>query len=216
MEIIVVDGGSTDKTAEIAEGFSSVKVLLSPKRGRAAQMNFGAEISSGEVLLFLHGDTILPPGWEKAITECLLKKTVQGGCFSVTLSNERIIYRLSCMVWNSKTRFLRIFTGDQGIFVRKVFFERVGGFPDVPLMEDVLFSDSMRKAGTRATRKKVEISARYWEKWGPYRTILLMWYTKYLFRRGMSPEELAPYYREGKFSPFNKHTKSGQNSSGSR
>jgi hypothetical protein len=103
---------------------------------------------------------------------------------------------------NTWTPLFRGFTGDQGIFVRRAFFQEAGEFPPVPIMEDLIFSDKIRKAGMGFIRKKMTVSARKYEKEGPYKMTFLMWYLRILFRMGRNPEELAPYYREGKFPPL--------------
>jgi len=201
-EVIVVDGGSTDGTLQVIHSIEGVRLLSSPIKGRSAQMNYGAEISGGDVLLFLHADTLLPPGWKEGIIETLADVRIQGGCFGIALNNEGIIYRLTCLMMNTWTPLFRGFTGDQGIFVRRAFFQEAGEFPLVPIMEDLIFSDKIRKAGMGFIRKKITVSARKYEKEGPYKMTFLMWYLRILFRMGRSPEELAPYYREGKFPPL--------------
>ncbi len=201
-EIIIVDGGSRDGTFPLAASLTGVRTLRSPDPGRSKQMNFGASQSDGDILLFLHADTLLPNGWQEEIASSLVSDAIQGGCFTVALSNRHFVYRLTGAMINLRTILFRSFTGDQAIFVRRSFFEEAGGFPDVPLMEDLTFSDLMRRSGSVLIRKPVVTSARKWEKGGPLRTILLMWYLKFLFRRGRSPEELVSYYIQGKFPPL--------------
>ncbi len=201
-EIIVVDGGSRDGTFPLASSMEGARAILSPKQGRSQQMNFGVSQSDGDVLLFLHADTLLPAGWPDEIASALASDAVQGGCFTVTLSNRHFVYRLTGAMINLRTILFRSFTGDQAIFVRRSFFEKVGGFPDVPLMEDLMFADLMRNSGSALIKKPVITSARKWEKGGPLRTILLMWYLKFLFRIGRDPGELVSYYQQGKFPPL--------------
>ncbi|RMG59971.1 MAG: glycosyltransferase, partial [Deltaproteobacteria bacterium] len=172
-EVIVVDGGSRDRTREIAEKEKGVTLIASEKPGRALQMNEGARASSGDVLLFLHADTLLPRGWKEKILEALERNPDSpGGAFLVALSGDKLIYRITGAMINVRTLLFRSFTGDQGIFVRREFFRSAGGFPDVPIMEDLMLSDAMRPHGPVILRKKVVTSARRWEDWGPVRTIL--------------------------------------------
>ncbi len=202
-EVVVVDGGSTDRTIEIARARPGVTVTKGGRRGRAAQMNEGAKMCSGDTLLFLHADSTLPGGWPFLLGKKMRDAETVGGCFFVRLSGSRFIYRLIGWMINARTLLFRSFTGDQAMFMRREFFESTGGFPDVPLMEDLMMADRMRRGGKVAfIGKPVITSSRKWERWGPVRTIFLMWYIKTLFRTGRSPEKLAPYYREGEFPPL--------------
>lgn len=193
-EVIVVDGGSTDGSAEVAQAAGWVRLLSAP-RGRARQMNAGAAAAGGEVLVFLHADTSLPPTALADIRAALADARVVGGRFDVRLDSPRRIYRAVEALMNLRSRCTGIWTGDQAIFVRRAVFERLGGFPDIPLMEDVAFSRRLKRAGPRAClRSRVTSSARKWEQEGIVRTILLMWALRFLFLLGVSPARLHHWY----------------------
>jgi rSAM/selenodomain-associated transferase 2 len=193
-ELVVVDGGSTDGTTEVARAAGWVRVLAAP-RGRARQMNAGAVAAAGEVLLFLHADVALPPTALRDIQAVLADPRVVGGRFDVRLDNPRWVYRLVEAFMNARSRWTGIWTGDQAIFVRRAAFERLGGYPDIPLMEDVEFSRRLKRTGRRAAlRSRVLASARKWEREGALRTIVLMWALRFLYMAGVSPARLHRWY----------------------
>ncbi|MGH7804358.1 MAG: TIGR04283 family arsenosugar biosynthesis glycosyltransferase [Candidatus Binatia bacterium] len=192
-EVIVADGGSTDGTREIAAGVAD-RVIASA-RGRAAQMNAGAAVAQGEVLLFVHADTDMPAGFGAAIARAMRAPGVVGGCFDVALDDSRLAYRLIGTMISLRSRWTRLFTGDQAIFVRRDVFDRLGGYPEQPLMEDLALSIAMRRAGEIASlRVRVTTSARRWREHGVIRTVLLMWTLRGLYAAGVSPRILARYY----------------------
>ncbi len=192
-ERIVVDGGSADGTPEVAR-LHADRVLCS-ERGRAAQMNAGAAAATGDVLLFLHADTLLPRGFAAAIERALRDPAVVGGRFDVELQPSTPLLRLTAALINLRSRVSRISTGEQAIFVRRSVFEAIGGFPRLPLMEDVAFSRSLKRAGKVAClREKVVTSSRRWLADGVVRTILLMWTLRFLFFAGVSAERLCRWY----------------------
>jgi rSAM/selenodomain-associated transferase 2 len=193
-EIIVVDGGSGDGTPEVVAGQPGVRLLAGP-RGRARQMNAGARAAGGDTLLFLHADTWLPDGATAAIARALAEPGVVGGRFDVRLDSPRPMLRMVASLMNARSRLSGICTGDQGIFVRRADFEAVGGYPDIPLMEDIELSRRLKRRGRLgALRLRVTTSARKWEREGPLRTIGLMWALRFLHFCGVSPERLHRWY----------------------
>lgn len=200
-EVIVVDGGSTDGSAEAARALGWPRVLAAP-RGRGRQMNAGAAAAAGETLLFLHADTSLPPGALEEIGGALADPQVVGGRFDVRLDNPRPIYRAVELLMNLRSRWTGIWTGDQAIFVRRTVFQRLGGYADIPLMEDVEFSRRLKRAGRRVClHSRVLASARKWEREGPLRTIALMWALRFLYMLGASPARLHRWYYGRPSSP---------------
>ena len=198
-EIIIVDGGSTDGTLSLAQEFcartANVRIITAP-RGRARQMNEGAKASQGEILLFLHADTQLPAQAERIIESALGKHTAVGGRFNVRFDSASAWGRVISTFMNHRSRLTGIATGDQALFVRRHVFELLGGFSEIPLMEDIEFSSRLQQAGrTVAIRDSVITSFRRWDAEGPLRTILLMWTLRFLYWAGVSPHRLARVYR---------------------
>lgn len=142
-EIILVDGGSIDATCDIARHFEHIKILTAP-RGRASQMNAGARHANGEWLLFLHADTLLSARALSRIDE--LPETIQAGGFKHRFSGKAWGLRLISWLHNFRCRRTLVFYGDQALFIRRSLFEKIGGFPDVPILEDLLFGEQLRKA----------------------------------------------------------------------
>jgi rSAM/selenodomain-associated transferase 2 len=193
-EIIVADAGSDDGTREIAARVSGVTVLDCP-RGRARQMNAGAAAARGESLLFLHADTALPAGFEASIARALADPDVVGGRFDVRLDNPAWPYRLIGGLMNWRSRLSGISTGDQALFVRRAVFEALGGYLEIPLMEDIEFTSRLKRRGRLAAlRDRVVTSARKWEREGVLRTVLLMWTLRLLYACGVSPARLHRWY----------------------
>ena len=192
VEVIVVDGGSADDSAGRAAPLADL-VITAP-RGRGRQMNAGAERATGEVLLFLHADTVLP---DLAIEQ--IEAAVTGGAlwgrFDVRIDGVSAMLPIVAALMNGRSRLTGIATGDQAIFVTREAFARVGGFPDIPLMEDIAFSSAMRGVARPAClAEKVTTSGRRWEKHGVWRTILMMWWLRLRFWLGVSPQALAREY----------------------
>ena len=196
-EIIVVDGGSTDRTAEICQQFD-VKVMVSA-RGRARQMNSGAKAASGDILLFLHADTTLPNSAFDDIRLALGDSRYVGGRFDVELAGQHWMLKVIGAMINYRSRLSKVSTGDQAIFVRRFVFEQIGGYPDIPLMEDLAFCRMLRHTGEIACLKsRVMTSARRWEIDGVWRTILRMWALKLLYLAGVPPNRLKQYYADAR------------------
>jgi rSAM/selenodomain-associated transferase 2 len=194
-EVIVVDAGD-DGTVDLARSRAD-QVLRSPP-GRARQMNRGAAAASGDVLVFLHADTRLPPGADGTILQGLAASGRSWGRFDVRLSGRgpalRVIERL--MSWRS--RLTGIATGDQAIFVARELFEAVGGFPEIALMEDVALSRRLKREGPPlCLREAVVTSSRRWERHGVLRTVLLMWWLRLRYFFGADPRRLARDYGYG-------------------
>ena len=193
-DIVVVDGGSGDDTAAVVARLPG-PWLLESARGRAVQMNHGAREAGGDTLLFLHADTRLPDGAARAIEQALAEPGVVGGRFDVRFDNERPLFRVIAWFMNTRSRASGICTGDQAIFVRRADFEAVGGYPEIPLMEDIELSRRLKRRGNlRALRLRVTTSARKWEREGPLRTMGLMWALRFLHFCGVAPARLHRWY----------------------
>ncbi len=178
-EVIVVDGGSTDGTPDIARKYA--RVIEGP-RGRALQMNAGATEADGDVFLFLHADTILPLNAAQAIQQSLFDGSVVGGRFRVRLDNTGWRYRMVSWSINMRDSLIRGFTGDQAIFVRRDIFNNMGGYPPLALMEDLAFGRCMYQEGKVVRLPDYVItSARRWESGGVLRTVFLMWRLRLLY-----------------------------------
>lgn len=194
-ELILVDGGSTDRTVELAR--DRVDRILSARRGRAAQMNAGAAAVSGDVLLFLHADTILPAAYDAAIAAKMADPRVVGGRFDLTLLPGSPLLWLTGELINLRSRLSKIATGDQAIFVRRTVFEEIGGYEDIPLMEDVALTRVLKRRGRIAClRQRVVTSSRRWQRNGVVRTIALMWTLRALYFFGVPPSRLRRAYAD--------------------
>lgn len=194
VEIIVADGGSTDGSRELARPGAD-HVLVAP-RGRARQMNAGAAQAQGDVLLFLHADTELPPEADR-----LLSIALQGGAhwgrFDVRIEGRSRWLPVVAFMMNRRSRWTGIATGDQAMFVRRALFERLGGFPDQPLMEDIELSQRLLAQGLRPAclRGPVLTSGRRWDERGALRTMVLMWVLRWRYWRGASAQSIWEAYR---------------------
>ena len=192
VEVIVVDGGSADDSPARAAPLAD-RVITAP-RGRGRQMNAGAEQATGEVLLFLHADTVLPDLATERI-EAAVTGGALWGRFDVRIDGASVMLPIVAALMNGRSRLTGIATGDQAIFATREAFARVGGFPDIPLMEDIAFSSTMRRMARPAClAEKVTTSGRRWEKHGVWRTILMMWWLRLRFWLGVSPQALAREY----------------------
>lgn len=194
-EVIVVDGGSDDGTPELAR--PQADLVLSAGRGRATQMNVGARAASGQVLLFLHADTVLPPDFPALLENALRNPRVVGGRFDVRLDAEGRLFRIIETLMNLRSRLSRIATGDQAIFVRSRTFRELGGYREAELMEDLELSYRLKRQGELAClRERVVTSARRWQRDGIVRTIGLMWLLRLLYFIGVSPSYLKTFYAD--------------------
>jgi rSAM/selenodomain-associated transferase 2 len=191
-EIVVVDGGSSDRTVELLMG-SGLRVIASP-RGRARQMNAGAHATQAPVILFLHADTRLPASALNAISDAVAGGAA-AGCFSLRIDSHdpRLLLAARIITWRS--RLMTSASGDQAIFVTRTAFERVGGFADLALCEDLDLVARLRSAGRFVCLPdRVETSARRWQKHGVSRTIGLMWMLRLGYHLGVDPSTLHRWY----------------------
>jgi rSAM/selenodomain-associated transferase 2 len=192
-ELIVVDGGSRDGTAELAAPLCDRVLASSP--GRARQMNAGAAAASGEVLLFLHADTQLPPRADELIARAL-GRGARWGRFDVRIIGRSRWFPLIAAAMNLRSRLTGIATGDQALFVEAALFRQLGGYAELPLMEDIELSRRLRAVGRPAClRKPALTSGRRWDQHGVWRTVWLMWQLRWRYWRGEAPEALARAWR---------------------
>nr|WP_181210464.1 TIGR04283 family arsenosugar biosynthesis glycosyltransferase [Psychrobacter sp. D2]MBA2057939.1 TIGR04283 family arsenosugar biosynthesis glycosyltransferase [Psychrobacter sp. D2] len=207
-QVILVDGGSTDNSVAIAkeliEGLidSSPSVIseqvidwqiIESTAGRALQMNAGAELATGYVLLFLHADTQLPNHAIADITSAV--RQAAWGRFDVRLESSTWMLKVVSQMINWRSRFSGIATGDQAIFIKKSLFEQLGGYPQQPLMEDIELCKRLKAVGKPAClRSKVMTSARRWQQYGTWRTIGLMWHLRFDYWRGVSADNIKQRY----------------------
>jgi rSAM/selenodomain-associated transferase 2 len=193
IEVVVVDGGSRDATIQRAR-LRADKVISAP-RGRAVQMNAGAEKATGDILLFLHADTRLPSDAEHVLFNALERTGRVWGRFDVRIDSKAVLLRIVSAMMNLRSRLTRIATGDQAMFVKRDVFQKVGGFPPIELMEDIALSKLLKRIGPPlCLREHVLTSARRWEKNGALPTVLLMWRLRLGYFFGADPKELAQLY----------------------
>lgn len=195
-EIIVVDGGSTDGTPALAQQDVAVRVVEFGRASRASQMNAGAAVASGDLLLFLHADVRLPLSALADIRAALLAEHVVGGCFAFGFpANVTRAYCVYAWGINLRTRWFQTATGDQAIFVRRAVFERLGGYQTIPLMEDVELFNALKQQGSVALLSSaVCVSPRRWQQSGLVRTGLLMYALRLGYWLGVSPARLKRFF----------------------
>lgn len=190
-ELVVVDGGSTDRT--VAAAMPLCDQLLLGARGRATQMNLGGRVAAAEYLCFLHADTV-PTVSAAQLAACFGSRPDWGFC-RVRLSGRRPVFRVIERFINLRSRLSGIATGDQMLFLRRELFERTGGFDPLPLMEDVAYCERLRRlARPRVIPEPVVTSSRRWEERGVVATVLTMWSLRLAYCLGVSPNRLWHYY----------------------
>ena len=193
VEVIMIDGGSRDRTVAIA-GPLCDRVITAP-RGRASQMNAGASAAHGDVLLFLHADTRLPDDADRLAVDGLARSVRPWGRFDVRIAGSHPLFPLIAALMNLRSRLTGIATGDQAIFVSADAFAAIGGYPDIPLMEDIVLSRRLKRLGRPlCLSARALTSGRRWEKHGVMRTILTMWRLRLAFFLGATPDTLAARY----------------------
>ena len=191
-EVIVVDGGSTDGSLETIKGFQ-IKVIESAP-GRSTQMNAGATLATGDILLFLHADTRVPDTWQSDL-EGIAETDAKWGRFDIRFDSVHPMLVLIALTMNLRSRLSSVCTGDQAMFVRRDTFARLGGFADIPLMEDIEISKRLRSISAPCCLdSKVTTSSWRWQANGIWRTILLMWWLRLQYFFGVSPARLVKQY----------------------
>ncbi|HYC55734.1 MAG TPA: TIGR04283 family arsenosugar biosynthesis glycosyltransferase [Candidatus Binatia bacterium] len=194
-ELIVVDGGSSDSTADLARAAGAA--VITSERGRGNQLNAGARASAGDVLLFLHADSRLPVNFRAAITDVLADTAVIWGRFDVRLDSNRPLLRLIGHLISARSRMFRSATGDQAIFVRRADFEDMGGYREPKLFEDIELVARLRRRGRMGIPAgRVLTSARRWHKDGIWRTTARMWMLKALYLAGVPAQRLLDHYAD--------------------
>ena len=197
VELIVVDGGSDDETRDIARARGAW--VIESRQGRGCQMNAGAAEATGDVLLFLHADTCLPPGFDLHVREALASRWVVGGAFEVSIDGPTTALRLVQWGMNWRSRYARLPYGDQGIFVRADVFRKMGGFPDIAIMEDYELVRRLRRRGHFAlVPARVTTSGRRWRTLGAWRATLLNQAVIAGYHLGVDPSHIATWYRGGR------------------
>ncbi len=198
IEIIVVDGGSKDQTVSIAKKLGVI-VIESPIKGRAQQMNAGAAVATGDILLFLHADTKLPDNYEQLITDTLRQPRVIAGAFELAIDSPRKSLRLIEALVKMRSHFWSLPYGDQALFMKRSTFDQVGGFPDLAIMEDFVLVTRLKRQGKIALAPAaVTTSSRRWDKLGVWRTTLINQLMIIGYYLGISPNKLRKLYLKGK------------------
>jgi rSAM/selenodomain-associated transferase 2 len=199
MELIVVDGGSTDRTVELAGRLARV---IESRPGRGAQMNAGAAAASGDVFWFLHADTRPHPDSLDGMRSVLEDPVVAGGAFEYSLDHPGVFFRITESISNRKDRLCGLVYGDMGIFVRRDVFERMGGFADIPLMEDMDLCRRLKREGRVAiVPLTIRTSVRRWLDEGIVRNLVRNWLIQLAWTIGVSPRTLSRWYRFGNRKP---------------
>lgn len=194
-EVIVVDGSPDGETIK-AVARQGVRCVTSPQ-GRASQMNSGAAVAVGEILIFLHADTVLPRRAIDLIGKIMTRQNLVGGAFDLRIGSERLILKIIARIASWRSRLTRIPYGDQAIFIRRGDFNRLGKYPEIPLMEDVALMRRIKRAGGRIgfIPEPVITSARRWEEEGILYATLRNWLLLSAYTLGAKPDKLAKYYK---------------------
>ena len=193
VEVIVVDGGSSDDTVTVAQ--NAADRVITAERGRALQMNAGAAVARSEILCFLHADTRLPENADGLIIDGLARARRSWGRFDVRIEGRHPMLRVIATLMNWRSRLSGIATGDQAIFITRSLFEAAGHFPRIPLMEDIALSRQLKVySRPLCIAHRLTTSGRRWEQHGLWRTVLLMWRLRLAYWLGADPRELATRY----------------------
>ncbi len=198
VEIIFVDGGSQDNTVNLIKKYN-VMVIQSPIAQRSYQMNLGAEKAQGEILLFLHGDTILPANYWQLISQSLDNNEVIAGAFALKIDQQKLVFRLIEKMVNWRSSFWQLPYGDQGLFMQKKYFNQVNGFENLAIMEDFAMVKKLSKLGKiDLIKNPVITSARRWQKLGILKTTLINQLIIIGYYLGIDNQKLAQFYRQVK------------------
>ena len=193
-EVVVADGGSVDQTTRLATDEGAL--VADSALGRGQQLNAGAGMASGDVLLFLHADNWLVAGGCQQIRDAMVSGNVQFGAFEQRIENPRLIYRWIETGNRWRVTWRGLIYGDQGLFIRRELFKSLKGFPEIPIMEDLAFSRILKRQGRAVLLPgPTHVSARRWQHQGPVRQTLRNWYLSTAFLLGASPESLSQKYR---------------------
>lgn len=194
LEVIVVDGGSEDSTVEIAKNYG--RQVLSSPRGRGVQLNLGAKASSGDILLFLHGDTRLPDKFDDLIQKTINRKNCAAGAFCLKIDSSRTSLAIIAYCANLRSKYLQMPYGDQAIFTSRNIFSKTSGYPEVPIMEDYIFMQNIKKYGKICILDEAAVtSARRWKNFGVIRTTLINQFIVLGYNCGVQLPTLAKWYQ---------------------
>ncbi len=196
-ELIIVDGAEEKDT--LRDIHHSHVIKISSEKGRARQMNAGASVAKGDILIFLHADTELPIHALKKIQSLTEQREYVGGAFDLGIKSDKFVFKVIGVLSSLRSRLNRIPFGDQAIFIRREYFKRIGGYKELPLMEDVELMRRIRKSGDkiRIFYDRVMTSPRRWEKEGVIYCTLRNWTLQTLYSLGISPHKLANFYKSG-------------------
>ena len=193
LELIVSDGGSADETVVKAKKYAEV---VRAARGRGAQMNAGAKKAAGEILWFIHADCLPHQDSVKAMRRIVQNDAVVGGAFEYNLDGKGFLYRRTEFNSNIKNKVFKLFFGDMGIFVRRDIFQEMGGYKEIPLMEDMDFCKRLKKKGKIVILpQRINTSARRWEDEGKIKNLVRNWLLQIGWMFGVDPKILAKWYQ---------------------